>query len=176
MFFVGTMYYKPNREAATFLAREVFPLVRREIPEATCHLAGKTDASDYSGLNHPEQGVHMHGSLEDIRPLFAQAQILVVLFSSAAERASRSWKRWRRARPSCPARSRRRALITLTADTAAELATSVVSLLRDRERCFRIGQAGRRLVEQKYSWDAGADVMRTEILRALEKKAKPDTQ
>ena len=64
----------------------------------------------------------------------------------------------------------------LIADTAADLAASVVSLLRDRERCFRIGQAGRRLVEQSYSWDASADVMRAEISRVLEKIAVPDTR
>ena len=182
VFFVGTMYYKPNREAAMFLAREIFPLVRCEIPDAMCHLAGKTGSSDYSGLNHPEQGVHMHGFVEDIRPFLEQAQILVVpLFIGSGTRikileAMGSGTPVVSSSIGAEGIDYSKGENILIADTAAELAASVVSLLRDRERCFTIGQAGRRLVEEKYSWDSSADVMRTEMLRALEKKAKPDTQ
>jgi len=53
------------------------------------------------------------------------------------------------------------------ADTAAGMANAIVHLLRDRGACVRMGAAGRRLVEERYSWDASAKVIQDEILRVI---------
>ena len=55
----------------------------------------------------------------------------------------------------------------LLADTTEELAESVVSLLRDRQAAFRIGKAGRELVETHYNWDNSAEIMRETIQAAI---------
>ena len=39
--FSGDMSFEPNIEAALFLATEVFPIVRREVPEAELRLVGR---------------------------------------------------------------------------------------------------------------------------------------
>jgi glycosyltransferase involved in cell wall biosynthesis len=174
IFFVGTMFYRPNYLAARFLAHEVFPLVRREVPDATCHLAGKTDDRDYSELHRPEAGVYMHGFVQDVRPHFAESQILVVPLSIGSGTRIKILEAMATGTPVVSTTIGAEGLECshgediLIADSATGLAASVVGLLRDREQAFRLGLAGRRLVEGKYSWDVSADVMRGEIARALE--------
>lgn len=63
----------------------------------------------------------------------------------------------------------------LIAESATDLAGAVVGLLRDREQLFRLGLAGRRVVEGKYAWDVSADVMRSQIARALEREYESPT-
>jgi glycosyltransferase involved in cell wall biosynthesis len=170
------MYYKPNHLAARSLAHEIFPLVRREIPEATCHLAGKTGAQDYSELNRPELGVRMHGFVEDIRPFFEQCQILVAPLSVGSGTRIKILEAMATGTPVVSTTIGAEGLDyadgqnILIANTPSALSAAVVRLLRDPEECFRIGAAGRRLVERKYSWESAGDIMRTEIARVLEPK------
>jgi glycosyltransferase involved in cell wall biosynthesis len=49
----------------------------------------------------------------------------------------------------------------LRADDPADFARAVVTLLRDPERRRALGEAGRRLVEERYSW--------TQVARCFER-------
>jgi glycosyltransferase involved in cell wall biosynthesis len=174
VFFVGTMFYRPNYLAAKFLADEVVPLIRREVPGATCHLAGKTNDRDYSELHRPDAGVYMHGFVEDIRPHLEYSQVLLAPLSVGSGTRIKILEAMATGTPVVSTAVGAEGLeVTdgeniLIADSAGDLAAAAVRLLRDREQCFRIGSAGRRLVQDKYSWAASADVMRGEIARALE--------
>jgi glycosyltransferase involved in cell wall biosynthesis len=55
----------------------------------------------------------------------------------------------------------------LRADDPAAFARAVVSLLRDRRRRDALGSAGRRLVEERYSWATVARVFETRCEEAL---------
>jgi glycosyltransferase involved in cell wall biosynthesis len=167
------MYYRPNYQAARVLAQDVFPLVRERVPEAVCHLAGKTDNQEISELNHPERGVYMHGFVDDIRSYFERAQVLVVPLAVGSGTRIKILEGMASGTPVVSTSIGAEGLECtdgeniLIADNATGLATAVVRLLRDREECFRIGAAGRVLVEGQYSWDASAEVVRAEILRVL---------
>lgn len=172
--FVGTMFYRPNYLAARALVQEVFPLIRRELPDATCHLAGKTNDRDYSELHHPEAGVYMHGFVEDIRSHFEGSQVLVTPISVGSGTRIKILEAMATGTPVVSTAIGAEGIDISDGEnivigkTAVELARAAVGLLRDRERCVRMGIAGRRLVEGRYSWDASGDVMQREILRVLE--------
>ncbi len=181
VFFVGTMFYRPNYLAARFLAHEVFPLIRREVPDATCHLAGKTNDRDYSELHRPEVGVYMHGFVEDVRPHFEESHVLVVPLSIGSGTRIKILEAMATGTPVVSTAIGAEGLEyshgenILIADSATDLAAAAVRLLRDREQAFRMGVAGRRLVAGKYSWDTSADVMRSEIARVLEQEHESPT-
>lgn len=178
VFFVGSMFYKPNHLAARFLVSEVFPLIRKEIPDATCHLAGKTNDGDYSELHRPEQGVHMHGFVEDVRPHFDASQMLMVPLSVGSGTRIKILEAMATGTPVVSTAIGAEGIECthgeniVIANSATDMAAAGVRLLREREQSFRIGSAGRRLVERKYSWDASAHVMRSEISRVLEQERK----
>jgi glycosyltransferase involved in cell wall biosynthesis len=171
--FMGTLYYRPNYEAALYLANEIFPRVRQEIPEAECHLVGRTDRNDYSHLAAPERGVHMHGFVDDVRPHVLRCQVSVVPLRVGSGTRIKIIEAMATATPVVSTSIGAEGLSCtdgeniVIKDTPVAMAKAVVHLLRDRELCVRIGAAGRRLVEKEYGWDASAEVMRGEIMRVI---------
>jgi glycosyltransferase involved in cell wall biosynthesis len=65
--FTGTMSYEPNIRAAMFLANEVLPLVRREIPDATLTLAGRNPHARVRAL--ASASVRVTGTVPSVAPL-----------------------------------------------------------------------------------------------------------
>lgn len=173
LLFMGTMFYRPNYTAARELVNEIFPLVRKEIPDAECHLIGKTDSGDYSALHAPNRGVHMHGFVDDIRPWLLESQVSVVPVRVGSGTRIKILEAMATGTPVVSTTLGAEGLSCVDgehvsiADTAAGMADAIVHLLRDRGACVRMGAAGRRLVEERYSWDASAKVIQDEILRVI---------
>jgi glycosyltransferase involved in cell wall biosynthesis len=173
--FVGSMFYKPNYQGILFFLREVFPLVQREIPEATCHLVGKTAGQDHQELHNPEAGVHLHGYVEDVRPFMERCQVVVVpLFIGSGTRI-KIVETMASGTPVVATSVGAEGITysngedVVIADAPEKIAHEIVALLKDRDRCARIGAAGRRLVEREYTWERSAEVIRGEIVSALQR-------
>ncbi len=71
--FVGMVRYWPNAEGLIWLVREVWPGVRRALPDARLILAGL--GSDELGLGNSAAGVEAVGFAADLQPLYAKARI-----------------------------------------------------------------------------------------------------
>jgi sugar transferase (PEP-CTERM/EpsH1 system associated) len=65
--FCGVMNYAPNEEAAVWLAREVWPLVRKGRPEAKLLLVGSAPSRSVRQLGD-EPGITVTGHVDDVRP------------------------------------------------------------------------------------------------------------
>ncbi len=66
--FCGVMNYPPNERAATLLARDVWPMVRRVVPSARLLLVGSHPSPLVQGLANDADGVIVTGSVPDVRP------------------------------------------------------------------------------------------------------------
>ena len=76
LIFVGTMDYLPNIDAVRYFAQEVFPLVRREDPEAVFEIVGRGPTNAVMRLNKID-GVKVVGEVSDIRSHLVQADVSV---------------------------------------------------------------------------------------------------
>lgn len=84
--FLGDYTHHPNPETATFLARELWPRVRRKSPQAELLLAGPRASGDVKSLGDLP-GIRFVGYVQDLRDLFTQARCLVApAFSGAGSR------------------------------------------------------------------------------------------
>lgn len=77
MIFTGAMDYFPNIDAVSFFAREVFPLVKRRVPDARFMIVGSSPAGSVKALESIA-GVTVTGSVPDIRPYLRDARVAVV--------------------------------------------------------------------------------------------------
>ncbi|SFJ57181.1 glycosyltransferase [Amycolatopsis sacchari] len=73
--FVGSFDHTPNRDAATWLAREVVPLVREVRPDAVAHIVGSNPPPEILAL--AGDGVLVHGWVPELEPHYREARVVV---------------------------------------------------------------------------------------------------
>jgi sugar transferase (PEP-CTERM/EpsH1 system associated) len=73
--FCGVMNYAPNVQGATWLAREVWPLVRSARPDARLQLVGASPSAEVLALADSTSRVEVTGSVPDVRPYLWKAAV-----------------------------------------------------------------------------------------------------
>lgn len=80
LLFTGNMDFdnSPNADSVIWFVREVFPEIRRQLPDIQLHLAGSCKAASLADLS-AEEGVLFHGRLEEpaLDTLFGQSRVFV---------------------------------------------------------------------------------------------------
>ena len=168
--FTGTMNYYPNIDAVLYFARECWPLILSQVPNATWQIVGKDPTPEVSDLADLP-GISVTGSVPDVTCYLAAATVAIapiligggtrlkILEALAMRKAVVSTSR------GCEGLSMIPGKHLIVADQAQAFAQAVVDLMQDRERRKALGNAGRALVEAEYSWErCGA-----QAVRALEK-------
>lgn len=74
--FLGRMDYFPNIDGIVRFVNEIFPLVRRQIPEATLRIVGSSPGRRVRNLTHIP-GVSVTGSVPDVRPYLSNAAVAI---------------------------------------------------------------------------------------------------
>jgi polysaccharide biosynthesis protein PslH len=80
--FTGVMDYFPNIDAVQFFCREIFPLVRRELPSTQFYVVGRNPTRQVRELGK-QANVIVTGMVPDIRPYVTQARVSVAPFRLA---------------------------------------------------------------------------------------------
>ncbi len=155
--FTGSMDWYPNEDAILYFIDAILPQIRREVPEVSLTIVGRNPTSRLR-TEAAKTGVQVTGTVDDIRAHVAEAAVYVVplrigggtrlkIFEALAMgKAVVSTSVGAEGLPLIPGEH------FLKEDDSACFARAVVSLLRDPVRRHRLGMAGRRLVEARYSW------------------------
>ena len=70
------MDYWANADAVSWFAQQIFPVIRKQISNAQFYIVGARPSDAVRKLANKE-GVHVMGSVEDIRPYIACADVIV---------------------------------------------------------------------------------------------------
>ena len=165
LLFTGHMRVFHNIDAATFLAREILPLVRRQIPNCTLTLAGADPGPEVQALA-AQPGVTVAGFVPDLNEALNRAAVFVAPLRFAAGVQNKVLEAMAAGRPVVTTSIVNQGLGAqpgrdlLIADDAATITSQIVGLLHDQALCERIGAAGREFVSQRFSWDVVAERMR----------------
>ena len=155
LLFTGMMNYPPNIQAVSSFVRTVLPLVRSRVPHAVLDIVGSSPPPDVESLACDH--VVVHGSVPDVRPHFDAADVVVVpllhgggtrlkiLEAAAMGKAIVSTSLGAEGIDLEPDRE------IVIADTDAQFASAVVSLLHDSGRRTALGVAARTAVAA-YDW------------------------
>lgn len=150
---VGGMTWDPNRDAIGFFLNDIWPLLREQRPNLRLELVG--DGTErFSG----QAGVTGHGRVPDVRPYLAKSAVLVVplrvgggmrlkiLDFLASGKAVVTTTIGAEGNLAVNGRD------LLIADSPKDFASAVLSLLNDPKRRSELGENGRALTEECYSW------------------------
>ncbi len=155
--FVGTMDWYPNEDAVAHFLDAVWPEIRREVPEATFAIVGR-NPSERLRSEAARAGVEVTGTVDDVRPHLARAAVVVVPLRVGGGTRLKILEALAMAKPVVSTTIGAEGLpLTpgthfLQADAPSDFAAAVVGLLRDAPRRRELGEAGRRLVEERHGW------------------------
>ncbi|TVR97334.1 MAG: glycosyltransferase [Rhodospirillales bacterium] len=160
--FSGVMNFYPNVDAVLYFATNVFPLVKSRMPSAAWYIVGRDPTPEIQALHAPPD-IIVTGFVDDLREHVGRAQVVIcpMISGSGIKNKVLEAMALGRAVVSTPSGV---AGIDFTdgthlwvAESAESFAARVVQLLGDSAARERIGQAARRLVEARYSWQSTVD-------------------
>lgn len=73
--FCGVMNYEPNVAGVIWMAREVWPLVRRQVASAEFKIVGSDPTAAVRALAAPAAGIEVTGQVPDVRPYLWNAAV-----------------------------------------------------------------------------------------------------
>lgn len=160
--FTGSMDWMPNEDAIFYFVEKVFPRIREVVPSATLWVVGRRPSERLIALATPESGVHVTGTVEDIRPGVWKAAVYVVPLRVGGGTRIKIFEAMAmgKAIVSTPVGAEglpvEHGKNILLEESAEGFAGQVVRLLRDAEERDKLGRAARGLVEENFSWVAVA--------------------
>lgn len=156
--FTGAMDYLPNVDAVTWFAAEILPQLRARWPTLRFHIVGRNPTPAVLALR--SDSVAVTGTVPDVRPYLQHAAVVVAPLRLARGIQNKILEAMAMGRPVVAARecaeaiSAQRGRELIDAADADGFVREIEALLRAPARAAAIGDAGRRRVQQDYSWDA----------------------
>lgn len=174
LFFIGQLGYAPNTDAALWMAREIFPLIRARRPKAELILAGAGAPAAVRALASLP-GVSLPGYIADPAAELGRAAIAVVPVRTGAGRQNKLLEALAAGVPVVTTRfAAEGAGVTagkhaLVADDAQGFADAVVALLQAPTKATRLARAGQALARKEFRWEQHAQAVDSALKDALKK-------
>ena len=155
--FSGSMDWHPNEDAVLYFADAILPRIRAEVPGVSLTVVGRNPSARLREAA-TRAGIHVTGTVEDVRPSMAEAAVYVVPLRAGGGTRLKIFEALAMARAVVSTTVGAEGLAIepgrhfVAADDPGDFAAAVVRLLRDPEARRALGQAGRDLVEARYSW------------------------
>ncbi|PRX47845.1 GT2 family glycosyltransferase [Prauserella shujinwangii] len=152
--FVGGFDHIPNRDAADWLAGEIMPLIREVFPEETAHIVGSNPPPETLAL--AEENVVVHGWVEDLTALYRDVRVVVAPLRFGAGVKGKVGEALARGVPVVATSVAVEGMCltdgkdVLVADTNADFAKQVVTLLQDDDLWRKLSEAGKAAVSRRF--------------------------
>lgn len=75
--FIGNFLHEPNWNAVQYLKETIWPLIRKQMPEAVLHIYGAYPSQKVLQLHQPKQGFHILGRANDAQEVVRNARIVL---------------------------------------------------------------------------------------------------
>jgi sugar transferase (PEP-CTERM/EpsH1 system associated) len=172
--FTGGMNMFANRDAVEWFLDSVWPLIKREIPDARFYAIGQRPSARVLDAAAADLSIEAPGFVEDVRPWVARAGVYVIPLRVGGGTRLKM----------VDAMAQGKAMVATTvgaegidgedgvhfvlADEPEAFANSTVRLLRDRGAAVRLGAAARARAEERYSWSALGQQLAANYSRVIE--------
>jgi len=157
--FSGNLAYPPNIQAVQFFHAKVWPALQSRWPELRWKILSKNPGAIYR-LAIGDPRIELTGFVEDAIAVLAQSQVAIVPLLAGSGTRIKILEAWAARTPvvsthlgaeGLECRDREHLLL---ADDAESFTAAVSELLALPDDRARIGAAGRRLYEERYTWQA----------------------
>lgn len=153
----GNMFYAPNVDAVNYFCREIFPLIRKHVPEASLWLVGSRPAEAVRKWGKDER-IKVTGFVSDVRPYLNQAMVSVCPVRLNVGTQTKVLEALAMGTPVVSTSAGNHGIGAVSGehlyvvDTPSEFAERVVALLKGKE-WDELSRRGRRFVVEHFTWE-----------------------
>ena len=157
--FVGSMDWMPNIDGVTFFVDDILPLIRKERPDCTVAIVGRTPPPPIAKLPETDAGVLVTGTVPDVRPYLWGSKVSIVPLRIGSGTRLKIYEAMAARMPVVSTMIGAEGLHVnpphdiRIGDTPAEFATQCLDLLNDADARESVGNAAWELVASKFSWE-----------------------
>jgi glycosyltransferase involved in cell wall biosynthesis len=166
------MDWYPNEDAVLHFVDAIWPRIRRACPLASFAVVGRNPSARVRALAE-KPGVHVSGTVADVRPLVGEGAVYVVPLRVGGGTRLKIFEALAMGKAvvsttvGAEGLGLRPGRHLLLADDPQAFADAVVTLLGNRAMRRAIGAAGRRLVDEEYSWARVAADFESQLFAAV---------
>jgi glycosyltransferase involved in cell wall biosynthesis len=164
LLFLGTLGSIFNQRAVLYLYYEIYPLIKKQIPDLKLYIVGKDPPETILKLAADDSSVIITGYVKDIKPYLARSSIITLPIHGFGIK-TRLLEAMAIGKPVIISSEGIRGIDAspeeniITADDPKEFAERVIELLHNEALRKKIGANARKLMEEKYSWEKMADML-----------------
>ena len=164
---LGTLHYPPNADGIRWFLNDVFPLVRKGVPDATLTIIGKNPPQDFVEQAEENPGIiKVTGYVDDLVPYLEESALMVVPVRAGGGMRVRILEAFAYAMPVVTTTVGLEGIQgtpdhdVIVADTPADFADRTIELLQNPSLQEKLSTNGRELALKKYDWQAVLSAMR----------------
>ena len=156
--FSGSMDWHPNEDAVMYFGESILPKIRAQVPNASFVIVGRNPTQKLRDASE-RLGMIVTGTVDDVRPYLDEAAVYVVPLRAGSGTRMKIFEALGMAKPVVSTTVGAEGLALthqkefIAADNPDDFAGAVVHLLHNEGRRNELGEAGRALVVERYSWD-----------------------
>ena len=156
--FPGRLGWQPNVDGALWFCSQVWPQIRRAVPDASLALVGQSPAPAVRQLSE-RPGVEVHADVPSMRPYLESARVVVVPVRVGTGTRLKALEGMAAARPvvgtavGLDGIGATDGVDALVADGADAFARAVLAAIQHDELARGLAEAGRAHVEARFGWD-----------------------
>jgi len=157
--FIGRLNWYPNIAAVKEIAINIWPRLKRIIPDITADIIGANPPKELVALEKKDSSFRVHGFVDNILPFMKQSNIYVCPIKDGGGTKLKILDALSMGMPiiahpvACEGIDVKEDHDILFASTADEFANKIEHLINNRDKAKQLGENARSLVVNKYSYD-----------------------
>lgn len=168
--FCGVLETPTNLDAALWFYKDIYPLVRKEIPDVRLYLAGKNPPKTVLQIAERDKSVVVTGFIKDIRPYYERACVGIDPLRIGAGLQNKLLVGMSMEQPmvctsianeGIGAENGKHLII---ADDPATFAAAVIQLVRDENKAKNMAREARDYVEKYWTWEHHLDALEAHLV------------
>ncbi len=174
--FVGNYLHYPNVDAVLYFHQEIWPQIKSQDAEIKFYVVGQGPPPEIQSLSQDDT-VIVTGRVDDVRPYLKKGRVFVCPVRLGGGFRGKILEAMAVGTPvvssslgaeGFPAVQREN---IIGADNPEEFANGILDLMNDDKLFERIRKQARKLVEEKFAWQKGVEVMQGVLAKMMERNS-----